>query len=118
MGHAFDFGTDLPHQIGGREMGHQQGGDEYRTDDRFRTIQGEIPGSADEGQQSGDDTLERKLQQLDRADAGGANTESDQFCPNWDPAVAEQGVAESHFHRIATCILFQERTSCGVLRRA
>jgi hypothetical protein len=98
MGHAFRFRADLLHKIGGREMGQQQGGDQDGTDDGFCAVQGEIPGGADEGQQGGNDTLDRKLEQFDRADAGGAYTEGDQFGPDRDPAVAEQGVAESHVH--------------------
>jgi hypothetical protein len=72
MGHAFGFRADLLHKIGGREMGQQQGSDQDGTDDGFCAIQGEIP--------------------------GGAYTEGDQFGPDRDPAVAEQGVAESHVH--------------------
>ena len=46
-------------------MGQQQGGDQYGTDDGFCAIQGEIPGGADEWQQGGNDTLDRKLEQFD-----------------------------------------------------
>ena len=35
---------------------------------------------------------------------------NNQFGPDRDPAVAEQGVAKSHVHGSATCILFQKRT--------
>jgi hypothetical protein len=61
MGHAFRFGADLLHKIGGREMGQQQGGDQYGTDDGLRAIQGEISRGADERQQGGHETLDRKL---------------------------------------------------------
>ena len=44
MSHAFRFSADLLHKIGGREMGQQQGGDQYGTDDGLCAIQGEIPG--------------------------------------------------------------------------
>ena len=53
MGHAFLFSADLLHKIGEHEMGQQQGGDQYGTEDGLCAIQGEIPGGADEGQQGG-----------------------------------------------------------------
>ena len=63
------FGADLLNDIGGREMGQQKGGDQHGADDGLRAVQDEITGGADEGQQGGDNTLDRELQQLDRADA-------------------------------------------------
>jgi hypothetical protein len=90
MGHAFRFRADLLHKIGGREMGQQQGGDQDGTDDGFCAIQGEIPGGADEWQQGGNDTLDRKLEQFDRADAfafslrfGSAVARPENHCLSW-----------------------------------
>ena len=77
MGHAFRFGADLPHQIGGREVRQQEGGDDYGTDDGLSPIQREISGRSDQGQQGCEDAFERKLQQLNRADAGCADAEGD-----------------------------------------
>ena len=114
VGHALRFGADLPHQIGGREVRQKEGGDEDGTDDGLSPVQGEIPGGSDEGEQGGKDAFERKLQQLDRADAGRADAEGDQFGPDRNPAVAEQSVAESHVHSIATCIFFRKEQVAGL----
>lgn len=89
MRHPFRFGADLTHQIGGREVRQQKGGDEDWTDDGLSPIQCQIPGGSDEGKQSSKDAFERQLQQLDRADGGRADAESNQFGPDRNPAVAE-----------------------------
>jgi hypothetical protein len=94
MGHAFRFRADLA----GARWGNSKVAIRTGPMTGFYAIQGEIPGGADEWQQGGNDTLDRKLEQFDRADAGGAYTEGDQFGPDRDPAVAKQAVAESHVH--------------------
>jgi hypothetical protein len=109
MGHALGFGADLAHEIGGREIGQHQSGNQYRADDRLGAIQGEIPGGSDEGDQGRNDSLDRKLQQFNRAGARGAYTESNEFGADRDPSVAKQRVTESYVHGIAICISFQKR---------
>jgi hypothetical protein len=111
MGHAFGFGADLPHKVGGREVRQDQGGDEYRTDNGLGSVQGKVSGGSDKRQQGGNHSLDRKLQQLNRTDPGSAYSEGDQFGPDWNPAVTEQGVAERHIHDLATCIQLAERAS-------
>jgi hypothetical protein len=108
MGHTFGFGADSAHQIGGREVRQQKGGDEYGTDDGLGPVQREIPGGPNEGQQGGKDTLYGKLQQLNRADARRADAEGNEFRPDRNPAVAEQSVAEGHVHSTATCIFLRK----------
>jgi hypothetical protein len=49
-------------------MGQQNGGYQHGADDGLRAVQDEIAGGANERQQCGNNTLDRKLKQLDRAD--------------------------------------------------
>jgi hypothetical protein len=114
MGHALRFGADLPDKIGRREVGQYQSGDEEGTDDGLGAIQGQIPGGSNEGQQRGNDSLDRKLQQLNRPDAGCADTQGDKLGPDRNPAITEQGVAKCHgVHAIATCILLGKEQGGG-----
>jgi hypothetical protein len=109
MGHALRLSADLPHQIAGHEVRQNEGGDEYWTDDSLSPIQGKVPGGPDQWEQSGKDTFERQLHQLDRADASRADAEGDQFCSDWNPAVAEKSVAEGHVHNKTTCIILRKK---------
>jgi hypothetical protein len=115
MSHALRFDADLPHQIGGCEMRQEKGGDEYRTNHGLGAIQREISGGPDQGEQGGKDAFERKLQQLNCADAGRADAEGYQFRPDGNPAVAEQSVAEGHIHGVVVCIILSKEQIFGLL---
>jgi hypothetical protein len=98
----------LPDQIDGREVGQNQGGDQQGTEDGFCAIQGEISSHANQGQDGSNDALDWKLQQFNRADSGSTYPKGDQFAPDRDPAVAEQGITESHVHDKRTCTLLKK----------
>ena len=97
---AVNFSAYLPDKIGGREAGQEQAGNENGTDNGFCSIQREVAGDPHEGQQRGDNRLEGNLQQLDNGDDGGSGAEGDQLCADRNSLVAEQGVAQGHFHRL------------------
>jgi len=82
----------LPDDIGGRDMGQQNGGYQHWANDGLRAVQDEIAGGANEGQQCGNNTLDRDLKQLDRADGGRAYTQCNQFGADRDAPVAEKRV--------------------------
>jgi hypothetical protein len=91
-GNPCAFGADLPDDIGGRDMGQQNGGYQHGADDGLRAVEDEIAGGANEGQQCGNNTLDRELKQLDRADGGRAYTQCNQFGADRDAPVAEKRV--------------------------
>jgi hypothetical protein len=91
-GNPCAFGADLPDDIGGRDMGQENGGYQHGADDGLRAVQDEIAGGANKGQQCGNNTLDRKLKQLDRADGGGAYTQCNQFGADRDAPVAKKRV--------------------------
>ena len=74
---AVNFGAYLPDKIGGREARQEQAGNENGTDDGLRSVQREIAGNPQEGQQRSDNRLEGDLQQLDDGDDGGSGAEGD-----------------------------------------
>ena len=73
-------------------MGQQNGGYQHGANDGLRAVQDEIAGGANEGQQCGNNTLDWKLKQLDRADGGRAYTQRNQFGADRDAPVAEKRV--------------------------
>jgi len=106
MGHAFRFRADLPNKVRRGKIGQQQSSNQNGAEDRLRAIQGEISGSPYERQQSRNESLDRKLEQFDRANAGGAQTKSNQLSADWNAAVTKQSITESNLHGIAICISF------------
>ena len=73
-------------------MGQQNGGYQHWADDGLRAVQDEIAGGANEGQQCGNNTLDRELKQLDRADGGRAYPQCNQFGADRAAPVAEKRV--------------------------
>ena len=71
-------------------MGQQDGGYQNGAEDGLRGVQGQIAGGANEGQQGGNNTLDRELEQLDRADGGSAYAQGNQLGPDRDTSVAEK----------------------------
>jgi hypothetical protein len=74
---AVNFGAYLLDKIGGREARQDQAGNENGAADGFRSIQREVAGDANEGQQRSNNRLEGDLQQLDDGDNGGSGAEGD-----------------------------------------
>jgi hypothetical protein len=101
------FGAELLDDCRRREIGHEDRRHEHRDDDGLCAVDDDVASRAGDGQQKGEDALERELEKLYQAGDGKAEGKSDDLRADRNAPVAEERVTQGHVHTSSV------RSLCG-----
>jgi hypothetical protein len=93
MSSAFGFGADLPDKGWRHEIRQENCRDYHRSNERLYSVEGDVAGDTEEGQNRSQNGLKRQFQQFKGPGECCPNSQRDQFCANWNTMIPEQSVA-------------------------